>query len=122
MKDGFVGYHVIKADGSWMAYARDALSAPMEKYHTIVNDVIGNKFKIYGSTQWDEETDEDDNAGSSNEAGDQRSDDLEADRSRQEPGRSLPLTPLSDSSSGTAASDSDTDTKGLAARAPDVDG
>ena len=35
-----LGHHVIKADGSWMAYARDALSPLLSKYEDIVNRVM----------------------------------------------------------------------------------
>ena len=43
-----LGHHVIRADGSWMAYARDALSALMEKYEEVVKKVFKAELKVLG--------------------------------------------------------------------------
>ena len=100
-----LGHHVIRADGSWMAYARDALSALMDKYEEVVKRVFRAELKVLGV----------ENLGIPEpEAASQSS--TVAEPSDQDRPEVHQHEELSESSDGETADSSDAETGALAAR------
>ena len=89
-----LGHHVIRSDGSWMAYSRDALTVPMERLRRVVRDVMSGALKVYGSEEASDEP-------------------VRAGVGQQPEQPTSPSPSLSESSSGCSTSDTDDSTKGL---------
>eukprot|EP00971_Amphidinium_carterae_P341696 6480643-Amphidinium_carterae.1 len=45
-----LGHHVLRSDGSWLAYSRDALQTPMVKYTKTVERVMSGSLRVDGSS------------------------------------------------------------------------
>ena len=44
-----LGHHVLRSDGSWLAYSHDAMQVPLTKFADVVEKVFASELKVFGA-------------------------------------------------------------------------